>query len=397
MRQDTSIPARRTVFAVTWIPVLAYGAVLTMPAFLAVLGRNYAMSSSELGTLASAEWFSCILGTYVSNNRTIRQLTNWVLIACLLAIVVNLAGLLLAGRVPLLYFHPISTFGAGIAYGYALKVFDASRQQQRNYGIFLAVVNLSELAIFQMVNYLTAEVGRGAVFVVYAVLAAAAVGVTWAVRRPLQHIEDSRPAQRQNTRRPRSIVLASLVALGVSYVAFGLIWPFVQLMGVARGLSALDVTNGSSAYSIAGILGALSAAALPLRINRSIVFSGALFILLASIYLLYVASGYLWFITGCAIFGYYWTFYCTAHVSVIAQADNTGRAIVFCGMAPSIGAIVGSFWGGRLVKGTDYLPTGEVGALVAVIGIVLTVYTLLRRMAPQTPVIPAAVPSREAS
>jgi hypothetical protein len=386
MTQATVIPAPRTVFAVTWIPVLAYGAVLTMPAFLAVLGKSYGMSSSELGSLASAEWFACIAGTYFANSRSIGELSRWVLWACAVAVAVNLAGAILAGRVALIYFHPLSTFGAGIAYGYALKVFDASRQQQRNYGIFLAVVNVSELVIFQLINYLTVAYSKAAVFVVYASLALGAVLVTAAVVKPLASLGGTEAGTASSAatrlRRPRPIVLFSVVALGVSYASFGMTWPFVQLMGVAHGLSPLEVTNGTSAYSITGIMGALAAAVLPSRINRSAVLSLALIALFASVYLLYVAPGSAWFLLGCSIFGFYWTFYCTSHVSLIAKADSTGRAIVFCGMAPSLGAIVGSFWGGRLIEGTNYLPTAEVGLALAVVGIAATLYTLAQKQPP---------------
>jgi predicted MFS family arabinose efflux permease len=176
-------------------------------------------------------------------------------------------------------------------------------------------------------------------------------------------------------------VLLSVAALGVSYISFGMIWSFVQLMGVARHLTTLEVTNGSSAYAVTGIIGALGAAVLPAKANRVAVLSLALATLLGSIYLMYLGPGYAWFLVGCGVFGFYWTFYCTIHVSLIAQADITGRAIVFCGIAPSLGAVIGSFFGGRLINGADYLPTAQVGAVMAVLGLALTAVTVLKKMA----------------
>jgi predicted MFS family arabinose efflux permease len=215
--------------------------------------------------------------------------------------------------------------------------------------------------------------------VIYAVLAAGAVLITWSVRKPLEHVGDVGGAgQNERSRRPRPRVLLSVAALGLSYISFGMIWSFVQLMGVARSLSPLDVTNGSSAYAVTGILGALAAAALPAKANRPVVLGIALLALLSGIYMMYLGPGYAWFLTGCAIFGLYWTFYCTTHVSSIAKSDSTGRAIVFCGIAPSVGAIIGSFWGGRLIRGEDYLPTGEVGAVMAIAGVALTIFTLFK-------------------
>jgi hypothetical protein len=380
MTQSTAGVAQRTVFAVIWIPILAYGAVLTVPAFVAVLGKYYGMSSAELGTLASAEWFACITGTYLTKNKSIKELTRWVPWACALAIGANVAGIALVSHVPLILFHPLSTFGAGVAYGYVLKVFHASGKQERSYGTFLAALYLSELIIFQLINYLTAKYTTAAVFYVYAVLALVALVVSLATRASLTNVASPEAVLPGGGRKkPLGMaILCSVAALGVSYAAFGMMWPFVQLMGATRGFSALEVTNGTSAYAITGILGGVASAALPLRVNRAAVLIVALSALLSSIYLLYAGASYTWFFVGCLIFGFYWTFYCTLHVGIIARGDDTGRAIVLCGVSPSIGAIFGSFVGGHLIQGTNYLPPACVGAALAVIGIACTLVTMAR-------------------
>jgi predicted MFS family arabinose efflux permease len=168
-----------------------------------------------------------------------------------------------------------------------------------------------------------------------------------------------------------------------------MMWPFVQLMGVTRGFSALAVTNGTSGYAITGILGALASAALPLKVNRAAVLLIALCALLISVYLLYAGPSYMWFFIGCLIFGFYWTFYCTLHVGIIARADNTGRGIVLCGVSPSLGAIVGSFVGGLLIQGTNYLPSAQMGAGIGVFGIACTLATMTR-MKSEKALLPAA-------
>jgi hypothetical protein len=387
MTQRAQAISQRTVFAVIWIPVLAYGAVLTVPAFVAVLGKHYGMSSSELGTLASAEWLACITGTYLTKNKSIAELTRWVPWACALAVGANVAGIPLVSHVPLILFHPLSTFGAGIAYGYVLKVFHASGKQERNFGIFLAVLYLSELVIFQLINYLTDKFTTAAVFYVYAVLALVALIVSLATRASLTNVAPPAADHPGIGRKKRlsMTILGSVGALGISYAAFGMMWPFVQLMGVTRGFSTLDVTNGTSAYAITGIVGGLASAALPLRVNRGAVLLVSMCALLAGIYMLYAGPAYTWFF----IFGFYWTFYCTLHVGIIARADDTGRAIVLCGVSPSIGAIFGSYVGGHLIQGTNYLPTARGGAVLGVIGIACTLATMAR-MRPAQALPPAA-------
>jgi predicted MFS family arabinose efflux permease len=348
------------------------------------------MSSAELGTLASAEWFACITGTFLTKNKSIQELTRWVPWACALAIGANVAGILLVSHVPLILFHPLSTFGAGVAYGYVLKVFHASGKQERSFGIFVAVLYLSELAIFQLINYLTDKYTTGAVFYVYAVLALIALILSLVTRASLTDVALPQSVMPGGGRQKRlsTMILASVAALGVSYAAFGMMWPFVQLMGVARGFSALQVTNGTSAYAVTGIVGGLTSAALSLKANRATVLMVALCALLSSVYMLYAGASYTWFFLGCLIFGFYWTFYCTLHIGIIARADDTGRAIVLCGVSPSVGAIFGSFVGGHLIHGTNYLPLAYMGASLAVIGIACTLLTMVR-MNPRKVLIPA--------
>ena len=374
----TSSVSQRTVFAVTWVPVLAFGAILTVPAFVGVLGKHYGMSGAELGRLASAEWLACIIGTYLTNNKSIYQLARWVPLICVLPILANVAGVLLVSHVPLILFHPLGAFGAGVCFGYVLKVFDASRKQERNFGIFLALFNLSELGVFQLIAYLTNKYSAAALFIVYTVLAVGALIISLAVRASITDMILPQVALTEGQRqsRPSTIILISVLSMGLSYIAFGMVWPFVQLMGVARGFSVLNVANGSSAYAVTGILGSLAAATLSPPVHRAAVFSIALCALLSSLYMLYAGASYALFFIGCSIFGFYWPFYFTLHMGIIARSDHSGRGIVLCGVAPSLGAITGSFLGGMLIQGTNYLPLARTAAALCIIGLACTLATM---------------------
>jgi len=94
--------------------------------------------------------------------------------------------------------------------------------------------------------------------------------------------------------------------------------------------------------------------------------------------MMYAAPSYRLFFIGCALFGFYWNFYLTLHLGMVARADNTGRGIVLCGVAPSIGTVIGSFLGGLLVEGTSYLSSARTGSILCIIGIACTLATMTR-------------------
>jgi predicted MFS family arabinose efflux permease len=94
-----------------------------------------------------------------------------------------------------------------------------------------------------------------------------------------------------------------------------------------------------------------------------------------------LGASYLLFFIGCAIFGFYWNFYLTLQIGLVSRADDTGRGIVLCGVAPSIGVIIGSFMGGMLVHGSTFLPLAQAGAVLCITGIACTLASMTRMKA----------------
>src|SRR5260370_16033468 len=110
-----SLPPR-TVLAAMCIALLAFGVILTIPAFIGVLGKQYGIPDRALGRLSGAEFLTCVVGTYLTNNRSIAELSRWVPWLCAVAGAADLMGALLVAQVPLILFHPLAAFGAGVAY-----------------------------------------------------------------------------------------------------------------------------------------------------------------------------------------------------------------------------------------------------------------------------------------
>jgi hypothetical protein len=378
MMQSSTGLTPHTVVTVICIPVLTFGAILTIPAFVGVLGKHYGLPHAALGRLASVEYLVCITGTYLTNNRSIDQLTRWVPWACALAAITNLAGFFFAAQAPLILFHPFAAFGAGVSYGYVLKVINASGRQERYFGAFMALFNLTMLGEFQVIAYLTARYTGAAIFIIYAVLALGALMVSLVTRSSVKKGTSIQTPVAKKQGRPGMTIVISIIAMAVSYTAYGIIWPYAQLVGVARGFSVTHVANGLSIYAITAIVGALSAAAIPWRMSRALILSLALCAVLSSIYMMYLAASYVLFFLGCAVFGFYWNFYLTLHLGVIARSDGTGRGIVLCGVAPSVGAIIGSFLGGTLVRGVDYQLLAWMGGMLCIIGVACAVATITR-------------------
>jgi hypothetical protein len=357
-------------FAISLIPILTFGAILTMPAFISMLKTSYGLSDAALGRLASVEYLICISGTYVTNGISAQTLSRWIPWTCIASCLIDLAAFSLSSLISPIWYQPVAALGAGICYGYALKVINLSGRPERFFGLFMAVFNLGMLGEFQLITFTTARYSANSLFVIYAILAGMALLVSLFTK--LSRAPSDVAAITNNatlTPRPAAAVVVSVLSMGLCYVAYGMIWPFVQVMGISRGFAAQEVANALSMYAITAILGGLAAGALPPTLNRHLLFGGALCVLLTSMPLMYLAPSPIGFLLGCALFGLYWNFYLTLHVGVISRGDPTGRGIVFCGMAPSLGVIFGSFLGGMIIQGNDYLPLAKIGGLLVLIGV----------------------------
>jgi len=146
--------AQRYVFAGMAICVTMTAGTLWMPALLGALSQGYGLGTRALSHLAFAEVLGFLLGTLFTSAKTVRELKQWVLIGCALVIGANVILLLFAPAVPFMALRPIAGLGAGLGYGYVLKVCSASARPTRSFGLFTASTSIFMILGFQVVAYL---------------------------------------------------------------------------------------------------------------------------------------------------------------------------------------------------------------------------------------------------
>jgi len=374
--------AQRYVFAGMAICVTMTAGTLWMPALLGALSQGYGLGTRALSHLAFAEVLGFLLGTLFTSAKTVRELKQWVLIGCALVIGANVILLLLAPAVPFMALRPIAGLGAGLGYGYVLKVCSASARPTRSFGLFTASTSIFMILGFQVVAYLieTRATINGVadadsvksvakiIFGIYATFAAAAA-VILLTNQPPSTVQ---PGQVQPQARGAlsASVLICLLAVVLSFIGQGAIWAFLQTLGISHGFSVAGVANAMSALAITGIVGSLSAAALPSTVSRTAAIGSALVLLWIGLFALYAPASLAWYIAGCAIGGFYWNFTFSLILGLLARIDHTGRGPVLGGTVAGIGTAVGPLFAGLLIQGTNYRPVGWMVGAVCAAGLV---------------------------
>jgi predicted MFS family arabinose efflux permease len=373
MTSPSPTASPRAVYTAMLIATLMMAAILTMPALLGALQRGFNLPTSSLGVLAFAELGGFVIATYIASSKDVGTLINWVLMACGLVIAINLACLWLGGQIPLVALRPIAGFGAGIGFGYALKVCSKSARPDQSFGVLTAVFSLMMVFGFQAIARLSGPEAFGAksVFVLYAALAGVVVLLALSSRSqaaPGSTASEVAPPHGM----PAPLVLLGLGAVLLSFMAQGSLWAFLERLGSAHGFPAKGVANALSAFAIMGIVGSLSAASLPQKVPRAMAVLAALCVLLPGFYLLYAPLPFAPFVIGCGIAGFYWNFTLSLQLGILAKIDATGQGAVLGGMMSSLGSALGPLLAGQIISGANFQPVGWLAAVLVSSGVACT-------------------------
>jgi hypothetical protein len=384
---EHSMPvSNRYVHAATFGCLMMMVSVLWFPSQLGALAQAFGFGSRTLGLLGSAEIGGFLLGTVAGSILQLGKMRPWVIAGGAIAIAANIALILYMPALPFLVMRPFASFGGGLAFAYALGMCSRSVNPTRSFGIFTGLMSIGMMIGFQLVGQMlqhwasadAAANAEGATYVVhllfsgYVVLALGAILVYLCNAPTIAPVPAASPTGAKATA-PWAVFVA-LAAIGLSFVAQGSVFAFLQTMGVSRGFPVAGVANAMSAWPLFGVVGAFGAGAVPVRVPRWVLIGLASLAMLGGYIALYMSSSLFWYAVGCAVGGLYWNFILPLMLGLMARIDTSGRSSVWGGSLTNAGSMTGASVAGLLVVGTQYTPVAWVSAalmVAAFVGIAL--------------------------
>lgn len=372
----------RHVIAGTVISVATMAAILWIPSMLGVLHDGYGLDTSQLSRVAAAEKAGVLIGTILASNKNIVELRRWAVVGCVMLVIANCMLLLFGAQLSFVMMRLFAGLGSGVGYAYALKLCSASARPTRSFGILSSLMSLTMIIGYQLVAFLIDAFGMrngaihsdsirgvaGMLYGTFAVLAVLAIVVLLVNRASSPHEQHATAVQSRGM--PPPLVLLGLLAIVVSTMAYASIWPFLQTLGRAHGFSIAGVANAMSVNAMMGVVGSLVAASLSAEIRRWVAMSIALVVLWGGLYAIYSPVSLAWYIAGCAIGGFYWSFIIPLMLGLLARIDRTGRGSVLGGTMSSVGATLGPLITGLVVRDSNYDPVGWIVATLCGAGLV---------------------------
>lgn len=372
-----------------------------LPALLGTLHDGYGMDAVALGQLAFSGVFGFLCACLFASTKSIVQLRRWVLAGCALLVTAHLSLMMLAPAVPFIMLQPLAGLGAGIGFGYVLKLCGASAHPTRNFGILTASISGMMMIGFQAVGYLMSAYGMRdgmpdplavrqvvkMIFGSYAGFAVLAVVLLLANRCPAPKLTIGAVA---SGRRGSGLLLClGLGAVALSFMGQGGIWAFLQILGTSHGFPVAGVANAMSAFAIMGVAGSLVAAVVPAPVSRSLLISMATIVLWAGLYALFAPASLNWYIVGCAIGGFYWNFALPLMLGILARIDPSGRGAVLGGSMASLGSAFGPLLAGLVMHDGAFERVGWLVASLCAAGVAAVVLVERGGSAAAVPAVPA--------
>jgi len=269
--------------------------------------------------------------------------------------------------------------GEGLLYAVAIASLSATPSPDRAFGIAIASNQVAGTLLLALIAWLArTSPGSAALAVTGIFIASNVLFVPALAARP-----SLQGSSASTTRQAMRLipVLSGLAGMFLLSAGFGMVWPIVGQIGAARGFSAGVIAATFSVVGIGGVLGAVSAAWLAVRLGRYVpLLVGCLGMALA---LVGTASPV--FVGATILAMAFWAFNLPYFLGLLAELDTSGRLAVLSGAMIPFGIAAG-----QLATPTALGMAGFVG--VAMSGAACLVAALIVMLLALRALAPAALP-----
>ncbi len=338
---DSPLALTGTIF----LGVVGAAVFLVQPGYVQGLVEARGFTDSEAGYLASADMVGMAITTiYVSFRMGHIKWRPFMVIALAAMTVGNLLSVVLTGFWPLLITRLAVGLGEGGVVPLTFAAIALTRHQDRNFGLYISgCLTYAAFTLVAMPQAIDLW-GMEGIFLFFALLSAA--GLAFVKYMPVAGHEDYHGS---GTGHISPLLIALALAAMLSYfLAQGIAWAYLFLIGISGGLSEQAVGNGLMISQFLGIAGALTTTAVAGRFGRALPLGLGIAAGIASLAVLFGEMSFLVYAAAVGVFNYAWNMVHPYLLASMASFDDTGKVVVWAvvmqtvglGIGPSIGASV---------------------------------------------------------
>jgi len=354
------INSRRTLWSVFLVGVIAPEVFIVQPGFVQGLVEHVGFDVQGAGYTASAEMFglaaTTILMTFIAHR------VNWRTVILGSLIVMFLANVLCTLTTDLNTFVAlrfIAGLGAGSLVSLSFAIVGLTSNPDRNFGLLIMWVLTYGAIVLWALPSAYAFAGMGGALWFFAIFPLLAVPF---IKHLPANGESVAQVEEDAVNLTPAMKTMALFAMLAYFVAQGVVWAYLFLIGLSGGLSVQEVANGLTLSQFAGIAGALLAAVMSNRFGRSLpltvgILGGAL-----CLYFLVGRYEFLVFALAVGIYNFAWNMTHPFLLAAMASFDRRGRVVVYAVAMQMVGLAIGPGLAASMISEGDYISVNWLGA-----------------------------------
>lgn len=363
--------------ASTWAAIYLGVAAATLPAVLPVMvgvfADRFGYGVAGAGTIAALNMGGILIGSLLCPLITARF--GWAAVIRA-ALAVMIAGNLLTmldghyGYVAATRF--LSGLGEGVVGGICYAAMGRSARPERSISIYFAGQSIVGMVGMGSFGWIAASLGWPWIFLI---LSAITLPGFW-LAAVIGRAQPPPAGPRQGRLSANPLVIGALACILLYFIGMASLWPFLERIGIGKGLSPGTVAFALSASAFGGLAGSLVASVVAGRLPRTTGLLSGLALLVAGVGALAFLPGTAPFILAVSLFAFAWPFQYAFQFGLLASVDRGGRLIPLTPAVTGGGLAIGPAIGGLLLQN---LSLGAVSAFCLLCVVVAVAGTISLR------------------
>ena len=330
--------------------------VFTLLPLLVGAFTTLSLDRKQVGFLGSADMAGMFLAAAVA-TWWVREL-DWRRVGAL-ATALLVGSHLLSGVVetfvPLLLVRVVAGFAGGSLMSIALTSLGDTRKPDRWFALFISgQLGLGAVGLWLLPSLLE-ELGlRGAFWALALLTALAAVSLPYIPRQGRLRAGHDHSSAKAVSTIPGLLSLAGCLVFNLGIMA---VWAYAERIGDAAGLEASTIGRALGTSLLAGLFGALLAAALVDRFGRGLPIVASALLQLVALVLIAGQPSVATYTVGVMLFSFCWNFPVAYQLAITVEVDRGGRLVVLFLSAVKLGYAIGPALAGQLIAlGGSFAP-----------------------------------------
>lgn len=372
-----------TLIAAIYMAVIGPEVFIVQPGFVQGMVEYLGFSEKAAGDISSAEMWGIALTTVVMTFFSHRFNWRHVFIVSLLIMVMgNIASLF--AQTPLLFgiWRFVVGLGAGGLISLSFTVVGLTSKADRNFGYLIMWVLIYGAIVLLAMPTAYKLVGMNGVIIFLALFPATGL---FFVRFLPQSGEEHIQVEKDAVDLPVRLKYLALLAMFCYFLAQGVVWAYLFLIGLSGGGTEQEVANGLTASQFFGVAGAFTAAMLGSKLGRLGPLSVGIIGTFVPLFFLFGAMGALVYGIAVCLYNYFWNISHPFLLAAMASFDRSGRLVVYAVAAQMLGLANGPWIAARVISNDDYSNVNWLGVILFVFSLIFIIPPVLKqsRMAKQ--------------